>query len=185
MRSTIVIVSLMVAGPALAQLNTNTNSTAKSPEVAAALTALEKVCMPLASGSNLKSVAPASGLRQQNGDWVLPINGPEVVDVTPPDTANPHVCFATIRYRGDQGGAIQQAIGAWAVAQTPPMTPGETNMVEKGPQMQRTLSSWEGSSPKAADTVIFAVEKTLDGKPVDGVLNEAQLTVSVSPANPT
>jgi hypothetical protein len=112
MRTAIILVSLIAAGPALAQASPA--PAAQTPEVAAALTALEKICLPLASGTDLKTVVPSAGLRLENGDWILPISGPEQVDVIPPDAVNPHVCIATIRFRGDQAGAMRSAIGAWA-----------------------------------------------------------------------
>lgn len=182
MRSAFILVSLLAAGPALAQATAK--PAAQTPEVAAALAALEKVCLPLASGSDLKTVARSAGLRQQDGGWVLPISGPEEVDIAPPDTANPHVCIATLRFRGDQAAAMRTAIGAWAARQSPPLTPDQVAAAEKGPQELRTISSWEASTPKAADAVLFTKEKTLDGKPIDGALNEAQLIVSVTPTKP-
>lgn len=182
MRSAIILVSLIAAGPALAQANPT--PAAQTPEVAAALTALEKICLPLASGSDLKTLAPSTGLRQENGDWVLPISGPERIDVIPPDSANPHICIATIHFRGNQADAMRSAIGAWAAQQSPPLTPDQVAAAEKGPQRLRTISSWQASTPKAADAVLFTKEKTLDGKPVDGALNEAQVMVSVTPTKP-
>lgn len=65
--------------------------------------------------------------------------------------------------------AIRQGLDDWARSQTPPLQAVEDEVQASRRQYLRTTSTWSGSSPQGAIGVVFAGEKTLQGRPVDGV----------------
>jgi hypothetical protein len=188
MRINLMLLTLLAAAPtaAFAQLPGPTPGIgATTPETGAVLTVLERVCLPLSRGAHLDGVARTNGLQQRNGQWVLPIRGPEQIVVTPPDTANPTLCRATITYAIDQDQPILQEINNWAADHTPPLKARKIEVAEPGPAMLRKVSTWEVTSASETDAVVLAREQTLQGQPVDGQYDKAVLLVSVTPASPS
>ncbi|HEY2483308.1 MAG TPA: hypothetical protein VGI30_14095 [Caulobacteraceae bacterium] len=186
MRSNLLLVLLMAAAPAAAMAQSAQPAPAtQTPEEVAIISALQRVCFPLSRGAKVDTVAAASGLRQENGQWVLPIRGPEQIVVTPPDFSNPTVCTATITYDPAQDNQLVGVIDSWAKTQTPPLKAVKVKAPESGPVMQRLTSSWQALGPKETDGVVLSQEKTLQGQPVDGKLDQAELLVSVTPTKPS
>lgn len=186
MRSNLLLVMLMAATPAAAMAQSAQPAPAsQTPEAGAVISALQRVCFPLSRGAKVDALAATSGLRQENGQWVLPIRGPEQIVVTPPDVSNPTVCTATITYDPAQDSQLVGVIDRWAKTRTPPLKAVKIKTPETGPAMQRQTSSWEGLGAKETDGVVLSQEKTLQGQPVDGKLDQAELLVSVTPTKPS
>lgn len=144
-------------------------------EVAAVVATISRVCLPLARGGRIDAIRHATDLRQENGQWVMPVAGKAMIEVDPPDAANPTVCTADVKFDRDRADAILAGIGAWAGAQTPPLASVKVKAVENAAGEARTVSSWVGRSQAETDALIYS------RKPDAGNLGEAVLFLSVTP----
>lgn len=124
---------------------------------------IEKVCLPLIRGQDIKSVVQAAGLRKSHDDWVLQLQGVEKITVSPPTQANPSVCTLTVNYEVDQTGALVGALTAWAAAQMPPLPPLDTAY---HPNPQVTSWSWALDTGQSHEGLVLNAQKTADGKPI-------------------
>ncbi|MDB5459899.1 MAG: hypothetical protein JWO72_1640 [Caulobacteraceae bacterium] len=149
---------------------------------AATLAVVKHVCMPLLTGAKIEDVAKTAGLRNGRDGWVLPIGGKRHIEIDPPGGANPHVCSATIIHDPNAGASIVDAITAWSGRQTPALQPLKTQEKVTGALYQLTTSSWIGKAAGGDLVVVYSEDKTLDGKPVAGNLDQASLTVGLTPS---
>lgn len=149
---------------------------------AATLVVLKDVCLPLLGGAKIDTVAKATGLKNGRDGWVLPIRGKRRIEVDPPGGSNPHVCSATIIHDPNAGGAIVDAITAWSNSQTPVLQPLKAREKTTGAIYQLTTSSWVGKAPGGDLAIVYTEDKTLKGQPVAGNLDQASLTVGLTPS---
>jgi hypothetical protein len=150
-----------------------------SPAAAAALTTLEKVCLPLLRGEKLKDVSAATGIKERRGEWSLPIADGQTVVITPPSGANNTVCSAKLSYAVGAGQPITQALDHWASASAPPLQKVKDGEETKGPLRLRKTTSWFGPGRNGATIgVVLSEEKDLQGRPAGGDVDEATLLVS-------
>ncbi|WP_374471640.1 hypothetical protein [Phenylobacterium sp.] len=170
------VVSLLAA-PSFAQAE---GADSRTPEAIALQSALERVCVPLIAGQDPDAVSQASGLRQRDGQWVLTVDGRKELLVLPPTPANPNVCSLTVTY--DAGGEkpILDLLNAWALANS--LEVRRVREPSEGPLRDRRTSSWEGSRQGAPTALVFSEEKTKDGKPVAGDLDQATVLLSIARA---
>lgn len=172
----------LFAHPAAVPAAPNVSS---SPAASAAVTILEKVCLPLLRGSKVSKVASSAGLHDENGQWILPINGKQRALLQTPDAANPHVCQARITYRVGAQPSIRNALDGWAKSQKPPFTPGDVLKPSIGPRFKRLASSWAGRTAAGSVDIVLSDLKTLQGKPADGDLDRSVLIVGLTPRSPS
>jgi hypothetical protein len=191
MRSALVLVAvtaLLAPGGAANSQSANGLGPATAPgappsaAATAAVTVLRDVCVPLLGGGDLKSVATGGGLKLQDGEWVLPIDGKRRVELQPPDQANPHLCGATITHRVGSQPAILSAVDAWAKSQSPPLQPVKVRQQSTGATSVRTTSTWQGQTAKGSLGVVLTERKTLTGAPVAGELDRSTLLASLTPS---
>lgn len=149
------------------------------PAASDAVKTLQKVCLPVLLGGDLKSSASAAGFHLKDGLWVLTIDGDRRIELSPPDAANPHICSATIYSRPRNAAAIQEALGSWAVAQSPPLTPVRVDAQVSDPSQQWTTSSWSAQTP--AGTLGLALGQQQLSRGASVALVESDLTVSLTP----
>jgi hypothetical protein len=177
---------ILVALASAASAQTTPNPTQTAPSVtsdaAATLSALQKVCLPLLRGADVKSVAASAGLKNQDGQWTLSVNGQTPIELEPPDYANPHVCIATITHPPGQNAAILQAVDNWAKSQTPPLQPQKVQQQTTSATHLYTISSWSGQTPQGTEGVVLNDAQPLPGQSAQGGQNETTLLVSVTPA---
>jgi hypothetical protein len=143
---------------------------------------MRQVCLPLVQGGRLKAIASAAGLRNEHGHWIHPIDRRQHIELATPDPTNPRLCSATIIHEVGAQSTIRQALDNWARSQTPPLQAIKSEVQAPGPLYLRTTSTWSGSGPNGVIGVVFAGEKTLKGKPVDGDLDQSELLESVTPS---
>ena len=155
--------------------------TAPPPSAAAAVTLLQHVCLPLIKGGDLRTIAKTNHLRQEDGQWTLIIDHGRRLQLDPPDSANPHVCSATIYHSVGAGPAIRQAIDDWARTTSPALTPIKVDETSSGPTYMRTTSTWQGADPSGVVGVALSEEKTLSGAPAAGKLDQSEIEVSLTP----
>jgi len=156
---------------------------ASAPDDAAAvMTVARDICLPLLRGGKIETVAKTTGLRNGRDGWVLPISGKRRIEVDPPGGANPTVCTATIIHDPGAGPSILAALTAWSATQTPALQALKTEEKAKGSLYQLTTSVWEGQIAGGDLAVVYAEDKTLDGKPVAGNLDQATLSVGLTPS---
>jgi len=148
------------------------------PVAAAVVKTVDQICMPLLDGAELKSVAKSTGLDEDDGEWRLEVDGDRGVVVDPPSGSNKTVCQATITYAVDNGAPIVAALDGWASAHT--LTKDKDRQPSEGPLRMRKTTSWFGPVGSGALAVVLSEEKQLDGKPVEGDLDQATLLVSKS-----
>lgn len=148
----------------------------------AAVMVMRQVCLPLLQGARLNAIAPSVGFRQVHGDWVYPIGRNQRIELAAPDPTNPLLCSATIIHDVGAQPAIRQALDNWARSQTPPMKMVKDQVQARGPLYLRTTSTWSGADKGGDIGVVFAGEKTLQGKPVDGALDQSELLASLAPS---
>jgi len=148
----------------------------------AAVMVMQRVCLPVIDGAPLEGIARSVGLQNKHGQWVYPIDGRQRIEVSSPDPSNPHLCSATILHDIGAQPAIRQALDNWARSQTPPLQAIKVQVQAPGPFYLRQTSTWSGSSPRGEIGVVFSGEKTLQGKPVDGDLDQSELLASITPA---
>jgi hypothetical protein len=152
-----------------------------APSAAAAVMMLQSVCLPLVEGGNLRSIAKANHLRQEDGQWTLVIDHQRRLELDPPDPANPHVCGATIHHSVGAGPAIRQAVDDWARSRSPALAAVKVGQTSTGPSYLRTTSTWQGPTPNGLVGVALSEEKTLSGEPVAGKLDQSEIEVSLTP----
>jgi len=150
-----------------------------------AVMVVQRICVPLVQGASLERIARIAGLRREHGQWVYRIDRNQRVELATPDPTNPHICGATIIHQVGAQPAIRQALDNWARSQTPPLQAIKVEVQTAGPLYLRTTSTWSGSSPRGAFGVVFASEKTLQGKPVHGGLGQSELLASLTPTLPS
>lgn len=152
-----------------------------SPEAAAALSTVERVCLPLIRGQTLKAVAATAGLKRDHDDWILPIAGRKRVVIDPPGDSNKTVCSAKLTYGVDGGAPIVDVMNRWAQAQTPPLQKVKDGEDSKGPLRLRKTTSWFGMVSGGSLGLVLSEEKDLQGRPAAGDYDEATLLVSLTP----
>ncbi len=150
------------------------------PSAPATVLVAGQVCLPLIEGAKLKPVAASVGMKQEKGEWILPIEGKRRIEVFPPDAGNPTTCSATITHGVGAQPAIRQALDLWAKSLTPPLTPVKIDVRTVGESYRRTTSTWEGPLAKGSVGVVLSEEKTLQGAPADGDLDRTTLFVGLT-----
>ncbi len=146
----------------------------------AVVTTVERICLPLIEGQPIKTVAAATGLKQARGEWVLQLEGKQRVTVAPPGGANPTVCSAVIIHAPGDQEPIVKALDAWAMGKTPAYSRDKVREDIKGAVALRKTSSWYAATPAGNTNIVFSEEKTLQGGPVAGPLDQATLMVNVA-----
>lgn len=147
----------------------------------AAVMVMQRVCLPVIGGAGFEGVVRSAGLENRHGQWVYPIDRRQRIEVSTPDPSNPHVCNATIIHDVGAQPAIRQALDNWARSRTPPLQAIKVQVQAPGPFYLRKTSTWSGSGPGGEIGVVFSGEKTLQGQPVDGDLDQSELLASVTP----
>lgn len=148
----------------------------------AVMTTVKDVCLPLLKGAQIASVAKTAGLKNGRDGWVLPIAGKRRIEIEPPDGPNPHVCSATVIHAPGADDQIVKALTGWAASQTPGLQPVKSAEKATGPLYQLTTSSWSGKTADGVLGLSYSEDKTLDGKPVAGNLDQATLAISLTPS---
>ena len=149
---------------------------------AAALAVVRDICLPVLKGAKIDAVAKTTGLKSRRDGWVLPIAGKRHIEISPPGGSNPHICEATVIHDPAAGAAILGALRQWASNHSPPLQPTKTELAVTGPLYRLTTSSWEGKTAEGDLAVVYAEDKSPDGKSVAGNLDQATLTVALTPA---
>jgi hypothetical protein len=165
--------ALAVASPAVAQTAAPpATRTAPAPLAAAqtpltedAITALDKVCLPILRGAKVKAVGPAAGFKLRNGDWSRSIDDRQQLDLDPPDVANPHLCTITVTYAPGAGAQLRAALGGWASAQVNQAIPGS----------DLTTSQWSGAAAGGVESLVLSQER-----PAQKTSGSRQSTLTVS-----
>jgi hypothetical protein len=125
---------------------------------------IDKACLPLIHGQNIKTVAQAVGLKRSHDAWILPLaGGVEQITLSPPTTANPDVCTLNLSYEVDGTKALVDTLSGWAAAQTPPLAAGDAAY-----QLSPGVTSWTWTSDtaEAHEALVFNAQRTPDGKPL-------------------
>ena len=136
---------------------------------------LDKACKPLVKGGDIKPVVAANGLKRFHDDWSLQLTGVQRIVLASPSVANPHVCMLTVNFDIDQSGPIVDALNGWAAMQDPPLLPQDKGY--KG-SSGATNWSWSGDTAQSHTGMVFAAQKTPDGKPVGRTYDVATLLFS-------
>jgi hypothetical protein len=173
--------ALAVASPAVAQTAAPpATRTAPAPLAAAqtpltedAITALDKVCLPILRGAKVKAVGPAAGFKLRNGDWSRSIDDRQQLDLDPPDVANPHLCTITVTYAPGAGAQLRAALGGWASAQSPPLASVQVNQAIPGSDL--TTSQWSGAAAGGVESLVLSQER-----PAQKTSGSRQSTLTVS-----
>ena len=113
--------------------------------------------------------------------WVLPISGKRQIEIDPPGGYNPHVCSATIIRNPNVSGSTVDALAGWSSRQTPSLQPLKTREKATGALYQLITSSRVGKSTGGDLAAVYTEDKTLDGKPAAGKLDQASLSIGLTP----
>lgn len=148
----------------------------------AVLAAIKDVCLPILKGAKIEGLAKATGLRNSRDGWMLPIDGKRRVAIDPPGGANPNLCTGTVVHDPNAGASILAALVGWAAAQTPPLPPVKVEEKATGALYQLTTSSWEGKLDGADAALVYSEDKTLEGRPVAGKLDQSTFALALTPA---
>ena len=127
------------------------------------ISTIEKACLPLTQGKDIKVVAKEVGLRKSRDVYVLPLTGVERIILAPPTTANPGVCILTINHAIDGSRPIVDALTNWAASQNPPIPPLGTGY-QASPGVLGW--SWVVEAGQMQEGVVFTAQKTPDGRPI-------------------
>lgn len=149
---------------------------------AATLVVVRDICLPMLKGAPIEAVAKTTGLRNGRDGWVLPIAGKRHIEVSPPGGSNPHVCSATVIHDPGAGPSILSALREWVSSRSPPLQATKSELAATGPLYRLTTSAWEGSMEGGHLAMVYSEDKTPDGKPVAGNLDQATLTLALTPA---
>ena len=176
-----VLASLAALAAPAGQAAAQTVSPDQRPPAAVALqSAIERVCLPVLGGEPMKTVASAAGVKANDSGWWLPAGGPQGVAILPPDSVNPNVCSLTVTYQAGPGAPLYDLLSRWS--QDHGLKPVKTKETSQGPSYARVTSSWEGRTSSGQMAVVLATEKQLNGAPVAGADNQANVLISVTPA---
>lgn len=148
----------------------------------ASMTVLTEVCLPLLQGAPMDSVVKAAGLKKSRDGWGLTIAGQRRIEIDTPGGSNPHNCSATIIHDPAASDGILSALSDWAGKQTPPLQQIKKQEKATGALYLLTTSSWVGQTAKGDLALAYSEDKTLNGQPVAGALDQAYMTVSLTPA---
>ena len=158
--------------------------TAPATAASGAVRALQQVCLPLLAGGDAWTVARAAGFEDQDGQWVLPIDAESRVVLNPPDRVNARLCSASITYPMNEESQLEDAVGHWAGAQTPPLRPLSLGLWTRGATFVSNQSSWSGRSPAGSESLVLTEVRTAQGGPIAGDLDRSNLQLSVAPTSP-
>jgi len=141
---------------------------AAPPLAGDAVETLQKVCLPVLRGGDLKASAASAGFVMKDGQWTLTVDRDTSIALNPPDTANPRVCGASITAPFGDALALKRAVAAWARTQTPPLA-----AVKLAPAIGSgwTSSLWTG----AGESVTLGQEHA--GAPTASAQSNLQLTL--------
>ena len=70
----------------------------------------------------------------------------------------------------------------WAGSRSPALQPTKTELAATGPLYRLTTSAWEGMTDCGNLALVYSEDKTPEGKPVAGNLDQVTLTVALTPA---
>jgi hypothetical protein len=172
---------VLSAAPSAAPTPAAASAGGGEPVAAADMVAtLQKICLPVLRGGDLKASASAAGFRLKDGEWVLTIAGNRRIELSPPDQINPHVCGASIYALPTSTPGLEQALNIWATAHAPPLAPVKLNAAVPGSLQPWTTSSWSAQTPSGVLGVALGQEQPAHG-PTQPVL-ESDLQVSLTPA---
>jgi hypothetical protein len=163
-RTVIVLTSLAVlAAASAAQAQPAAPAAPPSGVGGSVIQVIEKACLPLIHGENIKAVSAAAGLKRSHDQWMLPLQGVEQVTLAPPTLANPHVCSLNLSYEVDGTKALVDALSGWAAAQNPPLAAQDA-----GYQLSPGVTSWTWTSDTtgAHEALVFNAQRSPDGKPL-------------------
>ena len=150
----------------------------KATTASAAVRALQQVCLPLLEGGDTWKVARTAGFVEQDGQWVLPIDGESRLVLNPPDRVNSRLCSASITYPMDDKSALEDAVDHWAEAQTPPLRLVEAGVWTRGATYVSHASTWPGRSPGQSEGLALTEIRTAQGGPIAGDLDRSNLQLS-------
>jgi hypothetical protein len=140
---------------------------------------LQKACLPILRGKQVKAAAQSAGFKFEDGGWVMPIAGKDEIDLDPPDAANPHVCTLTITAAPGDGAAMRNALGAWAAAQSPPLAAAGGGPSAPGSSPGWVTSTWSAQTAGGAESVVFTQSQPPPGQAA--TQQQSTLLVSLSP----
>jgi hypothetical protein len=124
---------------------------------------IEKACIPLIKGQDVKAVIKDAGLKRTEDALLLQLPGVQKVLLTPPSPANPTVCSMELTYDVGQTQALADALTAWAAAQNPPI-PVLAAASSSSPGV--TGWSWALDNGQLQEGLVFNARRSPDGKPL-------------------
>jgi hypothetical protein len=135
---------------------------AAAPGIGTAVTGLiEKACLPLIKGQDVKTVAQAAGLKRSRDDLVLQLPGVERIILSPPTTQNPTVCSMEVSYEAGQTKPLVDVLTAWAASQDPPIPVLATASTTASGE---TSWSWALDTGQMQEGLVFNARRSAEGK---------------------
>lgn len=141
---------------------------------------LQKACLPILRGKQVTAAAQSAGFKLEDGGWIMPIDAKDEIDLDPPDAANPHVCTLTITAAPGDSAAMRSALGAWAAAQSPPLTAAGVDQAAPGASQGWVTSTWSAQTSGGAESVVLTQPQPAASQAT--TQQQSTLLVSLSPA---
>jgi hypothetical protein len=146
---------------------------------AAAISVLEKVCVPAVKGQKLDDVAKANGFKLNRRDlsWSKPLGADKNFQVIIyPIGANKGVCNAELRYPLGGDAEIAKALNIWAFVHEPPLDPTANYTQPQDPDgLKRVRRSWEYLTSTDSIGLNFSTVRKPDDTPLNAKFDTATM----------
>jgi hypothetical protein len=149
------------------------------PTAIAAVSILEKVCIPAVAGGNWDALSKAAGLKRARDAWVL--KGPTYQFTVNPPGSNPHSCIVDITHPVDPDAPAKPVVVAlhnWAaVTRGWSLYRNDKGVVGAA---QITTRSWENSADGKNEALVITTFRKADGSPAKPTAETSQMIYSVN-----
>ncbi len=146
------------------------------------LSALDRACVPLTRGAQVKPTASAAGMRVNgDGDLTVGLDGGRRIVIQAPSVANPNNCAMTVRYQAGEDAAILDGLQAWGQRRDPPLAPDKVAASTPEDGGASVVSTWIGAGQTKVEGVVYILHNKADGTPQGGRIGEAQVLYSYRP----
>jgi hypothetical protein len=149
------------------------------PTAIALLGALEKVCIPAASGGNMAQIAKSAGFRKSGDNYVLKQPGYQFTLLAP--GSNPNQCHIDIVHPIDPEAPAKPLVVAlhnWAVFGHGWSLYRNDKNVDAGQEF--TTRSWEHSADGKAEALVITTVRKADGTPAQRNADTSMMIYSLN-----
>lgn len=145
----------------------------------AVLNVLERICLPLAKGGDLPSLAKPLGFKLKKDLWVQQYAKGYTISVHPVGS-NPGVCNVDIDHPIDGVKEVIIDLHNWAMGRDWTLYRNDKYVTDK----ERSTRSWEKNTDTSQEAVVLVTVRKTDGTPLSGRADHSELLYSYKALTP-